>query len=187
MNYIYSTNTNLSNWGIASGIVGILGFLLAVSLVFLEWHRYCLPLQMRLKELILVDSSSDTYLVLLSLTFVNPSSVGKTVYSIRGGVPNREDLKPCRPESLEGLDGAVVRLPNAEKARKVPVAELLWLPLDIPPHQSQSKWYPALIHVKAVGEVIYPQVHLRLSAIDVLGKTLAKFDGEIELKTQVIY
>lgn len=168
-------------------IVGMLGFVLALILACLEWYRYHLPLHMRVKEMILVDSSEDTYLVLLLLAFVNPASAGKTVFHMRGGAPNSRDFSPSPYQFVENLNEVVVKLPSGEIARKVRVPELLWLPLDILPHQSQTKWYPAVIHFEKPKGLLIPSIHLRLYAYSVDGKQLAEFDREIELKTHVIY
>lgn len=96
MNIFYGAqSTSITVWEIVSGIIGILGFLLASALAVLEWRRYHIPLRMRLREVRYVGSTKDTHLVLLLLTFVNESSVGKVAYSLLSGAPNKGDLLPC--------------------------------------------------------------------------------------------
>ncbi len=189
MNDVGNTNTVLLIWTIISGIVGISGFLLAFYLMIQEWHRYHLPLHMTLREVKYRQSYSlgDTHLVLLSLAFVNPSSAGRTVFHILGGGRDIIDLKPYPYRRMEGQSEIELITPNGGMKLKVPIPELFWLPLDIPPHQSRTRWYPALIQTKqGVGVNQSQQVHIHLTVKDVLGKELASIDQKIELKTYVL-
>jgi hypothetical protein len=170
------------------GIVGVFGFFLAVYQVMIDRHRYKIPLQMNLRETKYVGQSGDNHLVLLSITFVNPASAGKTVSHILGGAPNSEIFSPCPYQYQTDKNSIICQLPNSDKAAIIQKNELLWLPLDIPPHQSETKWYPALIKHKAVKLVHQQyQVHLHLIAKDVFENSLSEYNGTVELKTQMVY
>jgi len=202
MNDVGNTNTVLLLWTIISGIVGILGFLLALYLKAENRRLARLPLHMSLREVSYKGSLADRHLVLLSLAFVNPSSVGKTVFHIVGGAPNKEDLKPYLYQRMQGQTEVEMITPNGEKKLIIPILELLCLPLDIPPHQSRTGYYPALIqthHQNDTSQALpvliktpnsvnsHPQVHLLLRAYDVLGKQIAEIDQNIELKTYQLF
>ena len=166
----------------ALSIVGVAGFLLAVVLAWVEWHRYRIPLQVILREIHYSGSSKGTHLILLWLAFVNPSSAGKTVFSIRGGAPNSEVFSTCPYQYDRERDTVAFPPMGSGKAVEIAKSELLWLPLDIPPNQSAIKALPVLIKTPDSANS-HPQVHLRLKVFDVLGKQLAEIDQNIELKT----
>jgi hypothetical protein len=118
---------------------------------------------------------------------VNPASAGKTVFHILGGAPSKEDFAPYSYQYQQNDDTVVFQLLNSGKGVSLQKSELLWLPLDIPPNQSETKWYPARIY-KAVGEEEkHLEVRIRLKAQDVLGNDLAEIDQTIELKTHQIF
>ncbi|MBN1189904.1 MAG: hypothetical protein JXA46_09135 [Dehalococcoidales bacterium] len=171
----------------ALGILGVAGFVLALYLACVEWHRYRMHLQMVLMEVKYVGQLKDTHLVLLSVAFVNPASAGKTVFHILGGAPNSEVFSPCPYQYLEDKNSLLFQLPNSDKAVIVQRNELLWLPLDIPPNQSETKWYAALIRRAVEAEEKHPEVHIRLYAQDVLNKQLAKYERNIELRTHRVF
>jgi hypothetical protein len=166
----------------ALGIVGVAGFLLALCLAWVEWHRYRISLQVVLREIHYSGSSKGTHLVLLWLAFVNPSSAGKTVFHIRGGAPNNEVFSICPYQYDRERDIVTCLLPELPTAPQIAKSELLWLPLDIPPNQSAIKALPVLIKTENSANS-HPQVHLHLKVFDVLGKQLAEIDQDIELKT----
>ena len=177
----------MNGWNLALNIVGVAGFLLALLLAYVEWHRYKYPLRMVVREAKYIGSSEDTHLVFLSLAFVNPSSVGKTVFRILGVSLTKGDFVPCPYQYQKDDESLVFQLPNSDKVATLQKNELLWLPLDIPPNQSETKWYPALMHKKMGLEEKRPEIHIRLLAQDVLEKQLALIDQTIELKTYQIF
>ena len=180
--YLYDTIMDMNILNLALGIAGLAGFLLAVALAWVEWHRYKLPLQMVLQKVHYGGAEKDNHLILLWLAFVNPASAGKTVFGIRGGAPNSEDVLQCPHEYNRETDIVTCQLPDSDKACQFPLSELLLPPLDIPPNQSVIKVTPLLVK-SPLSENKCQQVHLHLIAFDVSGKNLAEIDQTIELKT----
>ena len=167
-------------------ILGILGFGLALALAVLEICRYHKRLQLRVRQIDLIGSSGDIYLVLLLLTFVNPALVGKTVYHVAVGKPNKKDVSRPNYQYEGGHRIARVSLTNDVRIyADLEADESLEVPLDILPHQSQSGWIAVQIaNVEKVDGI--PKVRLVVYAYDVSDKTVAKFDGVFELKTHSI-
>jgi hypothetical protein len=168
------------------GALGVLGFGLALALAVLEYHRYHISLKMRVREIRLVGSSRDMFLVLLRVTFVNPATKGRTVFHLRVGAPDREAASQPPYEYDEDYDTLVYELPTSRNVRvHLSLAETLQLPLDIPPHQSRSHWFPVAIQRESVGTDI-PSICMHLLAEDVDEKTIAQFHQSIELRTHTI-
>jgi hypothetical protein len=145
-----------------------------------------LKLYLMVREVNLVGSSKGTHLVLLRLTFVNPSSTGKTIYHIGSGAPGKQGVSNPVREYLE--DNSKVRVTFSQKKQisiDVEKGEFLILPFDIPPYESRSYWMPLQIH-QTLGDSIPPQAHLYLVAEDISGKPIATFDDIIELKTYTV-
>ena len=168
------------------GILGILGFVFALGLSYLEWHRYRIPLQLRLREVVHVGASKDTHLILFRLSVVNPASRGRTVYDVGlADLPNNVIVKQLRDYHYEeGHDTLVYELPN-DKNVNTPIHfdELLWLPLDIPPHQSRSGF---VAYVITEGKQDYMQkgIHFHFVARDASlpPKKIAEYQKKIELR-----
>lgn len=172
------------------GILGILGFLLAGILAYLEWHRYYVPLHLKVREL-QVHRSPDGihFLVLLRVCFVNPAARGKTVGYIQVGKPDNATVAQPPYEYEEGHNTLRYWIPNTPHVESyLSEDEILVLPLDIPPHQSQSKWYVLLFQMnEAVRGFDIPTVQVLVLAEDIWGKTIAKYDEEVELKTHTLH
>lgn len=143
-------------------------------------------LNLRVREVALIGSSTGTYLVLLRLTFVNSSSTGKTIYHIGSGAPGKQGVSNPILEHLE--DNSKVRVTfsqNKQISVDIERGDFLILPFDLPPYESRSYWMPLQIH-QTLGDSIPPQAHLYLIAEDISGKSLATFDDTIELKTYTV-
>jgi integrase len=143
-------------------------------------------LHLKVREVALVGSSQGNYLVLLRLTFVNPSAMGKTVYHVGSGAPGKQNVSNPIIKNLEDNNGVRVTF---SKNKKIFVdldkEECLILPIDIPASESRSYWMPLQIQ-PADSDSVTPRAHLYLVAEDITGQTLAEFDDNIELKTYMV-
>jgi len=63
--------------------------------------------------------------------------------------------------------------------------ELLVLPIDIPAYESRGYWMPLEIQPK-LENAASPQAQVYLEAEDISGKTIAAFDGCIELRRYTV-
>jgi DNA-binding CsgD family transcriptional regulator len=145
-----------------------------------------LGLHLRVREVALIGSAKGTYLVLLRLTFVNSSSIGKTIYHIGSGAPGKQGVSNPIREYLEGTSKVRVTFSqNKQISVDLEKAEFLILPFDLPPYESRSYWMPLQIH-QTLEDSIPPQAHLYLITEDISGKSLATFDDTIELKTYTV-
>ncbi|MFC1977508.1 tyrosine-type recombinase/integrase [Chloroflexota bacterium] len=143
-------------------------------------------LYLRVREVRLVGSSGEIYLVLLRLTFVNPSSIGKTVFHIGSGVPRKQGVS--NPKNKYIVDNSMIRVVFSQKEQisvDIRKEDFLILPFDIPHHESRSFWMPLEIHQESLDSTP-PQVQLYLIAEDISGKPLAIFKNIIELKTYTV-
>ena len=182
---IYLLGNAFSIWDLIVSIAAAFALGLSVYLAIVEHHRYRIPLQMVLKEIDYRGLAGCKHLILIWVSFVNPASVGKTVFLVLGGAPNSEAFSLCPYQLDRPTDTVIFQPPNSEKGYQVAKSESLWLPLDIPPHQSETKVFLALLTQDAVNQAL--QVHLRLKAFDVLRNKLAEIDQTIELKTYQLF
>lgn len=129
-------------------VLGILGFCLSVVLGYLYLKNYFARLGMFVSpvEVHHKKDGSQT-LLLFHISFVNRSSVGKTVCEVSYIVNSPYDSYIS--DTLYQTDIENGRLLVVEKSGKqiahIPLSEYLECPLDIQPHQSQSKCYPLLL------------------------------------------
>jgi len=175
---------------VVTGVMGILGFLLASALGYFEWHRYHIPLKLQVRELEVHRSPDGIhFLVFLRLSFVNPATRGKTVFHILLGKPDNATVSQPPYEYDETHDTLKYWIPNTPYVEAyLSEDKTLVFPLDIPPHQSRSKWHPLLFEMReAVQGFDIPIVHIEVFAKDVFGKTIAKYDERVELKTHTIH
>jgi hypothetical protein len=165
------------------GILGVLGFLLALGLAALEIRRYYLPLQLRVMMAHLVQTHKGVSLVSLLIAFVNPASRSRTVYQILIDIPDNATLMVPPYQYRYDMPHPMIdyKLPSGGNVLSIPVDALLQLPLDIPPLQSQSKWYAIQINLESLM-IDSTRIRLPLNARDIFGKTIATFDKELELR-----
>jgi integrase len=143
-------------------------------------------LHLRVREVDLIGSSKGTYLVLLRLIFVNSSPMGKTVYHIGSGAPTKEFVSNPVLETSEGNSRVKVNISHNKKITAlVDKQELLILPIDIPAYESCSYLMPLEIHPQ-LKNAATPQAQLYLEADDICGKTIASFEGGIELRRYTV-
>lgn len=171
--------------GISLGL-SIFAVCLSLTLAITEWYRYHLPLQMVVREKNYKDTQNDSYLVFLWIAFVNPSSIGKTVFYTQADGLNGVTVVPCPYEIDRERDISVCQLPLSEKAYQIARNELLWLPLDIPPHQSTIKALPLLLTIpSSVNQ--NQKIYFKLKAYDVRVKKIAELDETIDLNAFQFY
>ena len=190
LNLATSGGTDTPTWVIVSAAIGILGFLLSCILGCFEYHRYRIPLQLITRE-VRVYRSPDRihFLVLLRICFVNPAAKGRTVGYIQVGKPDNASLSQS-PYGFDEDEGTLTYgIPNdADTEVHLSEDEIIWLPLDILPHQSQSGWYALLLRMnEQVQESVIPKTRCLILAEDIFGKTIARYDEDIELKTYTIH
>jgi len=145
-----------------------------------------LKVHLRVREVELVGAAKGTYLVLLRLIFVNSSSVGKTVYHIGSGAPTKESVSNPIAETPEDISKVRIKFSENKKISvEVKKKELLVLPIDIPAYESRSYWMPLEIHPQ-LENAATPKAQLYLEAEDISGKTVATFDGCIEMRRYTV-
>jgi len=178
---------NPPNWGDAVvGVVGVLGFVLAVILAVMEIRRYWLPLHLKIQCYRVQYCDNQESVVLFRLSFVNPASAGKTVnytmYSKAFLTPylynKRLDTVWREPDYSYDMNQRTVTylLPNNEC--QMPYDEMLQYPLDIPPHQSRTRWYLLIADLASIPLGVCP---IQLQAFDVFGKPIASDHVEIPI------
>jgi len=167
-------------------LIGTLAFILALALGSMEVCRYHRPLYLRVREVRLIGSSGNHFLVLLRLVFVNEATRGRIPYYLQG--PQQGGVTLSQPPyDYEKDDGGVpmmvYRLSNDDTVNVcLPCDEILRLPLDILPQQYRAAWWPIELHLTEVATGIQT-IHLEISAEDVCGDIMAAFDGPVELRT----
>ena len=157
-------------------ILGGIAFVIAGILSFLQLKDYFRPLRLMVTYEHCQPSDNSTSLILYRLSFVNPASRGRTVSyldvtSIVKGIP----LIELKTEVEPNLQTVTYSLSNV--SRRLPFAEILQLPLDIPPNQSLSKWKAIAVSYHKVGPrvgtIIRFEVHVPK------GKTRLEWDNAI--------
>jgi hypothetical protein len=175
----------------APAILGILGFCLSLGLGLLEYRRYHLPLQLRLREVDLMAVSGDIYLVLLRVAFVNPALRGRTVYQLR--LQPQGDAKVWRPppqyrEDRSSISYAIASVGGQSQTVVLPKSEILQLPLDIPPHQSRTGWVALVVQPGTLqAPQHFPCFDAALIAQDVSLRNVARISEQIELRTYTLH
>jgi integrase/recombinase XerD len=145
-----------------------------------------LKVHLRVREVDLVGSAKGIYLVLLRLIFVNSSPLGKTVYHVGSGAPTKEFVSNPIAETLADISKVRITLSENDKISvEIKKKELLVLPIDIPAYESRSYWMPLEIQPK-LENAASPQAQVYLEAEDISGKTIAAFDGCIELRRYTV-
>ena len=178
----------------APAVLGVLGFVLSSALAILGYRRYYLALQLRIREVDLVGAAGSTYLVLLRIAFVNPSSRGITVYQLR--LRAQGDAKVAQPhrQYKEDRSNVSYSIPSAGGLTTVlPKSETLQFPLDIPPHQSRAGWMPLVAvlgesETSSQGNKAHHPLYFDvvLDAENISSKSIAKASERIELRTYML-
>jgi hypothetical protein len=131
-----------------SPVGGWIALAIALALVVVQLWNYFRPLQMRVVGFVVPYVHNNISLVLVRLGFVNPSSRGRTVCDVfvDSTLKNVTVQQPLVEYQLN-QNALIYRLPKDETRCSIPIAEALQPPLDILPHQSQSKWKVFLLEI----------------------------------------
>jgi len=135
--------------------VGILGWI--------QLREYFQPLRLLVTYLDCQPTGNNTSLVLFRLSFVNHSSRCRVVYGVDvtskvQGIP----LIKFNEEADSNLQTVTYSLSST--SRKVPYAETLQFPLDIPPRQSLSRWKAIAVSYKDINSGIGTPVYFTATA-----------------------
>jgi hypothetical protein len=139
---LHSAITSSASTG-SSGGINIPSWILAVIAVY-GVFSVIYPALHRLRMEILRSGVQYYFrgiaLVLIRLAFVNPSSRYKTVVDVQPrSEQERIAVRAIPPIYHQGLSEISYKLASGE-VQSLPISVSLQVPLDIPPHQSQSKW-----------------------------------------------
>jgi hypothetical protein len=113
----------------------------ALFVGFVEYRRYYLTLKMRIHSWKVVWHNENSSIVDLKMSFVNPSTRGKTVFHIRGKTPLNVTASALQGQYDLTLPNVVYKLPSQQgyhSEYQVIASQTLPIPLDIPPHLSHS-------------------------------------------------
>lgn len=131
------------------GIVSIViaGFALVIAVVgfVMGMLRYRIPLEVRIPSCIVLWSEGNQSLVLFRLISVNHSLRGRTVVKVAIESPIGIIGTAAVWIYDDNYEQARVLLPNSAQTKSFPISEVLFDALDIPPHQSRSKWVGFLL------------------------------------------
>lgn len=145
-------------------ILGGIGFVVAGLLAYFQFRDYIRPLRLLITYLDCQPTGTETSLILLRISLVNHSSTGRIVYDI--DVTSKTDKSPLI-ELIEEVDpnlqNVTYSLPNV--SRRLPFDEVLQFPLDIPPHQSQSKWKAIAMGYQGVAPISGTILRFRATAL----------------------
>ena len=115
----------------------------ALFVGFVEFRRYYLHLKMAVHDWQIICHSENSSIFLFNMSFVNPSTRGKTIYhaqlSTQEGLIVSEIPGECDEENP--IDICVFPLPNDVTSRpeyRMETSRVLPMPIDVLPHQSFS-------------------------------------------------
>jgi hypothetical protein len=113
-----------------------------------EIFQYRRKLQVNLAQVDHIGTHGGLTLLLVHLTFANPSNRTRSVCDVRWFVPTyMQFLEIPQPHDLSNDGLLVYKLPtDADIQMSINPHELLQRPLDIPPNQSLSRLCQLLIH-----------------------------------------
>jgi hypothetical protein len=157
-------------------IPGVIALLLSLTLLIVDIRRYYLRLRMKVQAVMVAWHGDNSSLVLFRLTFVNPASRGKTVNVVAINKPFGIVARGFPYIYEKGLQSVICPLPNGEKGLLLPTDEVLQHALDIPPHQSRSKWLGMHIlwEESSHSELESFPIEFLFCAVDVDNKPMAK-------------
>ena len=182
---------------------GWMALVISGLLIWWEWHRYRLPLQVKVREIEWIGEEGVTHLVVLHIAFVNPASAGKTVFHIAlhqtAGTQEENTTRRqysaslTQPEPYQWDDYEVNvsyvfpnHPPGVLPRLTFPAASLLRLPLDIPPHESRYLKFPLYVVLNAHQTDEPRRFYLKLDVQNVFGKRIAGVDEVLPLETALI-
>lgn len=170
---------------IALGVTGALGFILALSLAYVEYRRYGIPLRMKIIGLMVAKVNNRVSVIFVHLTFLNQSSRGRTVCYLMQQPTIAVEIADCQKsyQLWQGQTLVNCEYPSDNETEIVQMLPgmILELPLDILPHQSQAKWCPFLV---LWNRPIPPDVNsvvLELEAQDISRKPIASCREKLSL------
>jgi hypothetical protein len=133
---------------IDSPVVAWVALAIVLPTAFYQLWCHFRRLQMRIVGFAIPYVHNNTSLVLVRLAFVNPSSRYRTVCDISvDSTLKNVTVQPPVLEYLPNQNTLNYKLPKDETRCSIPIAEALLPPLDIFPHQSQSKWLAFLLEI----------------------------------------
>jgi|SRR5208283_508251 len=147
----------------------------ALFVGIVEFRRYHLRLKMRIHNCVVIWHNENTSIVSLQMCFVNPSTRGKTVFHILGKMPLNVIISELQGQYDPIHPYVAYRLPNQGDSGweyLAVAAQILQVPLDIPPHQSHSGhcWYQIVWEEQENGS---NKIFLPYSALDINGNEIA--------------
>jgi len=119
-----------------------------VALVGILWNiRLILPnLKVSILDIGIQRVHQDMALVLVHLSFENPSSLSKSVGSLQPKSTTDNIVLQLVPRVYhQGLAEVAYRLPSDDYQFRLPTSESLQIPFHIPPHQCLHKWIAVLL------------------------------------------
>jgi hypothetical protein len=126
-------------------IAGVAGLAIALGSVAWQAKDYSSRLRMSVLDLVIPHVYKNISLVLVRLAFVNPSSQVRSVCHV--DISIKSIVNPVLRAEVLATYSEDFRVlfykPSIEETNyqfPVPTSESLQIPLDIPPHQSVSKW-----------------------------------------------
>jgi hypothetical protein len=169
-------------------ILGVLGFVLATSVILWGIWGYLRPLKMRVRGYEVTCFQRYRYLVSFQIVFQNLSSRNKHVLNLSIDYPKLLYGKISEPERSrirEDKDVLLVVDGNGNVS-ELPLDEVLQLPLDIPPHHIQSKVFPLLLTTDEndMGELIQNvPVQIGFSALNFSSRVISNCLFSTSIKT----
>lgn len=162
---------------IAFSIAGVLGFILALFLAYIEYHRYRIRLRMEIVSLLVAKVNNHVSVVFVRLTFLNQSSRGRTVCYLMQKPTIAVEITDCQKnyQLSQGQTFVTCEYPSDDGMETVQMLPgmILELPLDILPHQSQTRWCPFLVLWDRPIPPDINSVVLGLEAQDISRRTIA--------------
>jgi hypothetical protein len=157
------------------GIPAYIALIISLILYLQDRRRFHIPLQVRISSFVVAWNKGNQSLVLFRLICVNHSLRGLTVVRTLITPPTGITEIPFGWVYDKDYKNVVALLPNSEKSNPLPALEVLHDALDIPPHQSQSRWVGVLLQLpqKRDDETENKFVSMSFAALDVNDKFLA--------------
>ena len=161
--------------GIVSIVIACIALILSAAIFIRDNRRYHISLEIRLPALFVESNNDNQSLVLFRLIFVNHSLCGRTVVRTLITLPNNIIEIPIAWVHDKDFKNVTARLPNLVKINPLPIQEVFHDALDIPPHQSQSKWVGYLLKLpqKQDNPFEEQEIWITFVALDVNDKFLA--------------
>jgi len=165
--------------GIAVGTTGLL-----ISLALAGWNIWLYlrnPL-IRISEYQIVGQESSHFLVLLRVSIVNHSNVGKVVYSLGFGQPQPSNILVHQVGGMPGeiRESMTFEIQNTSLHGELLSADVFRWPLDVAPNKSESRWFALDVDTHEGGQAV-EEVSLWFYARNVQGNDIARTQAKIRL------